>query len=567
MKKRDLSKIALVSLVSFFLGGLILLTVSKIRQEQPIAPTAPQSNPQALEGAPVPACVYNFAINQPTPSPSSGVPSPSASPLPCLALAKEAVPICVGNTSTASITLHVNGACPPVSSPLPLDIMLALDTSSSMDDISTNPPQPLTDTKNAAKLLIDQLNGTRDRIGLATFGTSSILRIGLTSNLNAVKTSIDTAPITPGTNIGGGIRTAQAELLANGRPNAVKILVVLSDGQPNTNSSTGPCAGSSNSSTSAICEANQAKTAGSTVFSIALRNNVSNSQWATIENLMRQIASSTSNYYGAPTAAALANIFTSIGTTIVNTLATNAVITDILPPGLHLIPGSAVPGQTTVSGQTLTWNLGSVSVNQSATVTFNVTFDSLAPNQLADVFPNSGVSYNDQFGNPTTLPFPQTFVSPLACGASASPSPSVTPQPTPSASPSPSPSPSAIPSPTPVPTPTPTATPLPTPFLRCTAVNIYRDLGGGQWQLVSDTHTLVAGDTIIFAVMGSTNTSTTDIDMAQFRITAGGVVGPWQQTTNFNILTGQFYITYTLLPGISSYSVEAQVHHVNLGWE
>ncbi len=157
--------------------------------------------------------------------------------------------------------------------------------------------------------------------------------------------------------------------------------------------------------------------------------------------------------------------------------------------------------------------------------------------------------------SPTPTPTPTPTATPL-------PTPSETPFPEPSATPTPSPSPSV----SPTPSPSASSTPSPTPFARCTTVRAYRVVNS-VWEIIQDFSSLHPGDTIIFAVMGSTNTSSTDFDMAQFRITAGGVAGPWQQTTSFNAQTGEFYITYTLLPGISSYAVDAQVHHVTLGWE
>ena len=49
-----------VALLSFVLGGLVLLTVYRVAQQRPVAPTAPESQPQALEGSPVPECVVSL---------------------------------------------------------------------------------------------------------------------------------------------------------------------------------------------------------------------------------------------------------------------------------------------------------------------------------------------------------------------------------------------------------------------------------------------------------------------------------------------------------------------------
>ena len=45
----------------------------------------------------------------------------------------------------------MTGAGEPIEGREPLDVMLVLDHSGSMDDIGGDPPQPITDVKNAAK--------------------------------------------------------------------------------------------------------------------------------------------------------------------------------------------------------------------------------------------------------------------------------------------------------------------------------------------------------------------------------------------------------------------------------
>lgn len=76
----------IVALVSFALGGVILLTVLRVGQEKPIAPTAPEPQ-RAVGGVPVPACQVSFSVSvaspTPTPSPTPRVtPSPTPRPTP-----------------------------------------------------------------------------------------------------------------------------------------------------------------------------------------------------------------------------------------------------------------------------------------------------------------------------------------------------------------------------------------------------------------------------------------------------------------------------------------------------
>lgn len=74
-----------IALVSMSLGALTLLTVIRLREEKPVAPTAPEPE-RAVEGQPVPECQVSFTISiaSPTPeaSPSPGGPTPTPVPSP-----------------------------------------------------------------------------------------------------------------------------------------------------------------------------------------------------------------------------------------------------------------------------------------------------------------------------------------------------------------------------------------------------------------------------------------------------------------------------------------------------
>ncbi len=85
------------------------------------------------------------------------------------------------------------------------------------------------------------------------------------------------------------------------------------------------------------------------------------------------------------------------------------ILTEVLPSGVHYVTGSAVPPPTSIAGQNLTWNLGSISLNDTKTVTFNVTFDNPGY-QLLDVYPNTRVDYANYLGNSAFAVFPETHV-------------------------------------------------------------------------------------------------------------------------------------------------------------
>jgi len=146
----------------------------------------------------------------------------------------------------------------------PLDIMLVMDRSGSMDDDSCSrkpypgppscpfpinqanctspscggtwflPPQPITDAKEAAKAFVDMNNPNLTRIGLASYADNYTLNQQLTSNFAAVRSSIDGLVADGCTNAPGGIATARNELTGpRGRADALRFIVFLTDGLPN----------------------------------------------------------------------------------------------------------------------------------------------------------------------------------------------------------------------------------------------------------------------------------------------------------------------------------------------
>ena len=101
--------------------------------------------------------------------------------------------------------------------------------------------QPITAVKDAVDVFMDYMREVRtnDRVGLAVYNSSSgngTVECELTDDLDSVA---DVAWLRQAghyhtyTNIGGGMEAARAELEANGRQNAFKMMVVLTDGKAN----------------------------------------------------------------------------------------------------------------------------------------------------------------------------------------------------------------------------------------------------------------------------------------------------------------------------------------------
>ena len=123
-------------------------------------------------------------------------------------------------------------------------------------------------------------------------------------------------------------------------------------------------------------QAAAAKNAGTVVYTIGLNFDGIEASYPGAGVLARQVlqsmASSPTNYYESPTPSELNGIFAQIAQIITHVAATNVVVTDILPPGVHYVPGSAMPEPSSISGQTLIWNLGIIGITQTHTITFQV---------------------------------------------------------------------------------------------------------------------------------------------------------------------------------------------------
>jgi len=136
-------------------------------------------------------------------------------------------------------TLELSGEAIPPAERRPVDVVLAIDSSGSMKD---NDPQGI--RKAGAKAFVDQLDSTRDQVGLVSWDEGIDFSEDLTSNYGAIKAQIDRVDSDGSTNFDAGLQTALA-LLQAGRAESVKAIVFLTDGEPNADGYTPPGSSSS----------------------------------------------------------------------------------------------------------------------------------------------------------------------------------------------------------------------------------------------------------------------------------------------------------------------------------
>jgi hypothetical protein len=198
----------------------------------------------------------------------------------------------------------------------PVDTMLVIDRSGSMDVGSKNPPEPITTAKNAANTYIDAAELV-DKVGLVSFATtaSNPIEHSLTLDHEAVKNSIAAIQVLKNTSqytdFGEALRAAVVELQGGDHtPGAKPVIVAMTDGV--TNRPLDP----TNPNNKAFPEqyavqvAGVARNAGIEVYTIGLGKDLNTAF------LRDQISTDPSHYFVAPTATDLVGVYKKISETV-----------------------------------------------------------------------------------------------------------------------------------------------------------------------------------------------------------------------------------------------------------
>ncbi len=171
----------------------------------------------------------------------------------------------------------------------------------------TLPPQPMTAAKAAATTFVDLNNPTLARLGLVSYADGATLNQGLTADFPAVKTSINSLVADGCTAAPAGIRQARSELTgARSRPEAMDVIVFLTDGLPNYPYCSGCPDNCPAAKTATRDEAQAAAAERITIYTISLGDKAD-------QTLMQDVASLTGGeHFYAPSAADLNTIYRTI---------------------------------------------------------------------------------------------------------------------------------------------------------------------------------------------------------------------------------------------------------------
>ena len=214
---------------------------------------------------------------------------------------------------------------------VPSDVVLVLDRSGSMAADGGVPPEPLQSAKKAAQSFSTFLR-ENDTMGYLSYATTpdTPIKQTLTSNFSQVQEAIESTVMgTDGvqyTNMGAAFSSATQELLSvRHREDARKIIVFMTDGDvtrpvnPDTGLLDRTYAGNF-----AREQANIAKQEGVTIYTIGFGDSF-NKEGGDVTrdvSLIQDLASKPDNYYEAPTAAQLQEVYKQIAESICESGAT-----------------------------------------------------------------------------------------------------------------------------------------------------------------------------------------------------------------------------------------------------
>jgi len=218
----------------------------------------------------------------------------------------------------------------------PMDIVLICDRSGSMAGL------PVQQGIEAASNFVETVDLKRHRVAALLFNDSISRFQPLVDEKEPLKGALQRVEGTGGTDIGLALRAAHQELSGRGRPDAKGVIILFSDGGANEPSD-------------AVKAADAAKRVGIRIITVGLAGYDFN------ESLLREMASSPSDYVVAKDALSLGGLYANLACEINEALATDVVIVEKYnAEGFDLVTDSLSPPAQTEGGA-IVWKLGVIS--------------------------------------------------------------------------------------------------------------------------------------------------------------------------------------------------------------
>ncbi|RZN40186.1 MAG: VWA domain-containing protein [Methanophagales archaeon ANME-1-THS] len=250
-------------------------------------------------------------------------------------------------------------------------------------------PVRIDSAKGAAKTFVDSIK-ENDHVALVKFHSSGwsyssycVVVQGLTSDKNAVKNKIDTLNAGGGTPLGEGLKKAVDHLDLYGRSDTVKAIILLTDGWWNMGCDP-------------LEQADRAAAKGYTVYTIG---------WGGVNvTSLTLIAERTGGRaYFPATEDDLVEIYEELAMELSSITAKNTVLSMELGADVTYA-GNANVAPEGIYGKTVTWNVGTIALGQTESISFDV-----LPQAAGTVRINtedSKVTYKDAFDASHEVPVP-----------------------------------------------------------------------------------------------------------------------------------------------------------------
>ncbi|MFQ5460637.1 MAG: VWA domain-containing protein, partial [Anaerolineae bacterium] len=291
-----------------------------------------------------------------------------------LAAAGDVAPLIVASGDSVAVQLYMTAGC-PAGEGARTDVLLLLDRSSSMGDDGK-----LEAAKGAVREFVAQVDFTRHRVGLVGFTSSAFVLQPLTSRPDRVLSALEAAGgASRGTDIAEAIRLADEEFAATGRPGAVAVMLLLTDGRSNTEAM--------------VAAADDTRLKGTVIFAVALGPDAD-------RDALLRVAGSDANLAYAPGPDELGAIYERIAGIIQGFKVTEVRVIADLEAGAFYVAGTGRPAPT--GDRALTWWLP-VLTAEPATITLRAR---MTRTGLYPPVSSARAEYLNSAGDRQSVPFP-----------------------------------------------------------------------------------------------------------------------------------------------------------------